>query len=106
MLVLSRKKNEAVIIGGCIKVVVVELRDLSVRIGVEAPREITVHRKEIADAIAADAATGGGKAQCQLPWLLDYAKTHEPCVPTDRAIDEARERRCFPCEHAERRGGG
>lgn len=51
MLVLSRKKNEAIIIGNDIKVVVVEIRRDKVRLGIEAPKEVTVHREEVYDAI-------------------------------------------------------
>jgi len=51
MLVLSRKKNEAIIINDDITVVVVEIRGDKVRLGVEAPKEIPVHRREVQDAI-------------------------------------------------------
>jgi len=51
MLVLSRKKNESIIINNDIKIVVVEIRGDKVRLGVEAPREVPVHRQEVYDAI-------------------------------------------------------
>ncbi len=51
MLVLSRKKNESIIINNDIKIVVVEIRGDKVRLGVEAPREVPVHRREVYDAI-------------------------------------------------------
>lgn len=51
MLVLSRKKNEAVIINNDITVVVVEIRGDKVRLGIEAPKEVPVHRKEVWAAI-------------------------------------------------------
>lgn len=51
MLVLSRKKNEAIIINDNITIVVVEIRGDKVRLGVEAPKEVPVHRKEVYDAI-------------------------------------------------------
>ena len=57
MLVLSRKKNESIVIGDSIVVTVVEIRGDRVRLGIEAPREIAVHRKEVAAAIALDEAT-------------------------------------------------
>lgn len=47
MLVLSRKTGEKVIIGDEIKVTVLDQRSGQVRLGFEAPKEITVHREEI-----------------------------------------------------------
>lgn len=51
MLVLSRKKNEVIVIGGNVKVMVVEVRGDTVRLGIEAPKEIPIHRQEVFDAI-------------------------------------------------------
>lgn len=51
MLVLSRKKNESIVINDDIVIVVVEIRGDKVRLGVEAPREVSVHRNEVYEAI-------------------------------------------------------
>ncbi len=54
MLVLSRKKNESIIIGdgdNAVTIVVVEIRGDKVRLGVEAPKETPVHRREVYEAI-------------------------------------------------------
>ena len=51
MLVLSRKKNESIVINNDITIVVVEIRGDKVRLGVEAPKEVPVHRREVYDAI-------------------------------------------------------
>ena len=51
MLVLSRKKNESIVINNDITVVVVEIRGDKVRLGINAPSEIPVHRKEVYEAI-------------------------------------------------------
>jgi carbon storage regulator len=51
MLVLSRKKNEKVVINDDIVITVVEIRGDKVRLGVEAPKEVPVHRQEVFDAI-------------------------------------------------------
>ena len=51
MLVLSRKKNESIVINNDITIVVVEIRGDKVRLGVEAPKEVPVHRREVFEAI-------------------------------------------------------
>jgi carbon storage regulator len=51
MLVLSRKTNESIVINNEITIVVVEIRGDKVRLGVEAPKEVPVHRREVYDAI-------------------------------------------------------
>jgi len=51
MLVLSRKKNESIVIDDNIVITVVEIRGDKVRLGVEAPKEVPVHRREVYDAI-------------------------------------------------------
>jgi len=69
MLVLSRKKDEKIIIGDQITVMVIEIRGDKVRLGIDAPKEISVHRQEVYEAIqreqaavkdAKDAASGSG----------------------------------------------
>lgn len=47
MLVLTRKLNEGIVIGEHIKITVLEIKDQSVKLGIEAPREISVHRDEV-----------------------------------------------------------
>jgi len=54
MLVLSRKKNESIVIDGNIEVTVVEIRGDKVRLGVDAPREVSVDRREVHEAILRD----------------------------------------------------
>ncbi len=61
MLVLSRKKNESIVINNDITIVVVEIRGDKVRLGVEAPKEVPVHRREVYDAIMRAEAEGGAK---------------------------------------------
>lgn len=50
-MVLSRKKGESIVINDDVTVVVVEIRGDKVRLGVEAPKEVPVHRREVYDAI-------------------------------------------------------
>jgi carbon storage regulator len=51
MLVLSRKKDESIIINDHIRVTVVEIRGDKVRLGIDAPKEVSVHRREVYEAI-------------------------------------------------------
>ncbi|MEP3480515.1 MAG: carbon storage regulator CsrA [Fuerstiella sp.] len=58
MLVLSRKKGESIVIGDDIVVTIVEVRGDKIRLGIEAPRDVPVHRKEIRDAILSTQSSG------------------------------------------------
>lgn len=51
MLVLSRKRDEQIVINGNIIITVVEIRGDKVRLGIEAPGSVPVHRREVFDAI-------------------------------------------------------
>ena len=49
MLVLTRKLHQSIVIGDGIEVVVLEVRGEQVRIGIKAPKDVAVHRKEVFD---------------------------------------------------------
>ena len=51
MLVLSRQRDESIIIADNIKITIVDIRGDKVRLGIDAPKEIPVHRQEVYDAI-------------------------------------------------------
>ena len=51
MLVLSRKRNEMIMIGDDVGITVVDIRGDKVRLGINAPASVPVHRKEVYDAI-------------------------------------------------------
>ena len=51
MLVLSRKRDERIMIGDEISLLVVDIRGDKVRLGIEAPSDVPVHRKEVYEAI-------------------------------------------------------
>jgi carbon storage regulator len=51
MLVLSRQKDESIMIGDNVEITIVDVRGDKVRLGITAPREISVHRREVYDAI-------------------------------------------------------
>ncbi|HUE75107.1 MAG TPA: carbon storage regulator CsrA [Pirellulaceae bacterium] len=56
MLVLSRKRDESIVIAGNITITVVDIRGDKVRLGIVAPSEVPVHRREVYDAIKRDQA--------------------------------------------------
>lgn len=56
MLVLTRKVSQSIVIGDGIEVVVLEVRGEQVRLGIKAPKNVVVHRKEIYDQISGEAA--------------------------------------------------
>ena len=62
MLVLSRHRDESIMIGDNIVVTVVDIRGDKVRLGIEAPTQIPVHRQEIYDAIQREKARGDENA--------------------------------------------
>jgi carbon storage regulator len=51
MLVLSRKKNESIVINGDVTLTVIEIRGDKVRLGIVAPKDVPVHREEVYEAI-------------------------------------------------------
>ena len=51
MLVLSRQRDETIMIGDDVEITIVDIRGDKVRLGINAPRHIQVHRKEVYDAI-------------------------------------------------------
>ena len=51
MLVLSRQKDESIMIGDDVEVTIVDVRGDKVRLGITAPKEVPVHRKEVYEAI-------------------------------------------------------
>ena len=70
MLVLSRKKNESIVINNDVVITVIEVRGDKVRLGIVAPKDVAVHREEVYEAIhgatpqglAAKAADPGARA--------------------------------------------
>ena len=62
MLVLSRKESQVLRIGADITITVVEIRGGKVRLGIEAPADIPVHRQEIFEAIEASKSDDNDKA--------------------------------------------
>ena len=74
MLVLSRKKNESIVINDDITIVVVEIRGDKVRLGIEAPKEVPVHRREVFDAMA-----GQGTGRSRMVALNALLRLRQAC---------------------------
>ena len=51
MLVLSRRKNECIVIGGHIVITTIDIRGDKVRLGIDAPQDFSIHRQEVHEAI-------------------------------------------------------
>lgn len=62
MLVLSRKQDEKIIIGDAITLMVVSIQGDKVRLGIEAPKEVSIHREEVYKAIQNEHDRTGAKA--------------------------------------------
>src|SRR4051812_3111055 len=78
MLVLSRRVNEAIVIAGAVRVVVAEVRGESVRLGVEAPRDVTVDREEVH---LRKRGPGRGPPDVFTQQEYDLLPDHVGCVP-------------------------
>ena len=77
MLVLSRKKDESVVINTNIRIAFVEIRGDKVRLGVEAPKEVPVHRSEVYEAINSD------DPDKTIPSVNNVPQIPESCEPAD-----------------------
>jgi carbon storage regulator len=77
MLVLSRQRDESIMIGDEVEITIVDVRGDKVRLGITAPKQIPVHRREIYDAIQRE------KAQ--------KAAEQTPASGSDGATEEAKE---------------
>lgn len=83
MLVLSRRESQSIMIGKDIVITVVSIRGDQVRIGIEAPRSVTVHRQEVAAAIEAanrEALAGADFDPTALPGLPSPKPSSKPSL--------------------------
>ena len=82
MLVITRKQEQSIIIGGEVEVIVLGISKDGVRLGIKAPRSVQVHRREVFEAIAAEnRAAAAAKAPIQdAAALIRAAQVRKPHV--------------------------
>ena len=97
MLVLSRMKNESIVINDDITIVVVEIRGDKVRLGVEAPREVPVSRREVYEAIRRNQQQRLVEAQARAAGPWQDPATTAVLEPKQVAIEERSPRDGFCC---------
>jgi len=81
MLVLSRKPNESIIIGDDVEVKIVEVKGDYVKLGINAPRAIPVHRKEIYEAIQRENVQAAQSNVADIDTLGDFFNPKEEKKP-------------------------
>lgn len=71
MLVLSRQRDETIMIGDDVEITVVDIRGDKVRLGISAPRSIQVHRKEVYEAIRRENEKAAGLTPSDMSDVID-----------------------------------
>jgi carbon storage regulator len=82
MLVLSRQRDESIIIGDNIVITVVDIRGDKVRLGIQAPTEIPVHRQEVYEAIQRENQRANGAETEETPPALNKFPNRRNSRPT------------------------
>jgi carbon storage regulator len=83
MLVFTRRRDEAIIIGDGIEVRVLRTGQDAVRIGVTAPHEVPVHRREVYDAVRAANQSAAAAPAPLLEHLAGRLRLHPPLEPVE-----------------------
>ena len=79
MLVLSRQREQTIMIGDDVEITIVDIRGEKVRLGITAPAHIPVHRKEVYDSMRREKqAVGQGKDGHMVESLANRKKDHNP----------------------------
>ncbi|MEK7710649.1 MAG: carbon storage regulator CsrA [Planctomycetota bacterium] len=89
MLVLSRQRDETIMIGDEVEITVVDIRGDKVRLGITAPRHIQVHRKEVYDAIKRENQQAAGLKPQDVPEVVD--RSASPDTPKQTDLNEKKE---------------
>ena len=78
MLVMTRQRNESIIINDDVTIIVIEVRGDKVRLGVETPREFSIHRQEVYEILRENQKTKGDLEK-KFQDYLDSGKYNEAC---------------------------
>jgi carbon storage regulator len=90
MLVLSRQRDESIMIGDDVEIIIVDVRGDKVRLGITAPKNIPVHRREIYDAIQREKA--GQKKPEKQPEKEPQAKKQDKSEQTQETHKQSSEK--------------
>lgn len=93
MLVLSRQRDESIMIGDDVEITIVDVRGDKVRLGITAPREIPVHRREIYDTIQREKAAAAAAEKAAAGEKAPEAK---PEVKSEEVSEEKKEKEPQP----------
>ena len=89
MLVLSRQRDETIMIGDDVEITIVDIRGDKVRLGITAPPHIAVHRKEVYEAIRREKEAAGQLSQGRGPIVESLANRREKRNPPKEAKDKS-----------------
>lgn len=87
MLVLTRKIDQGIMIGDNVRVIVVDVRGDQVKLGIEAPRDVVVHREEIYREIQAENARAALKAAVDLRKVQEALAVHRAPQKSEKSSE-------------------
>lgn len=92
MLVLTRKKGQSIMVGDDIEISVVDVGGDAVRIGIRAPREVSIHRREVYEAIREENIRAA-RAAAQSAEGLDKIKFSNPAESSEKKQQDSSEKK-------------